>query len=182
MADRFARVACSAGNKPHNMVAPTPASAAKASARQPNWNPPGAGSVVNTLPAASTSQSAIAQPNPMANAAISRISRITSPRICVRVAPMELRMAISRSRCWSCVSINPAMLATAMSSSMATAPKINSRVLRYSPTRASFRLRTTADQPLSVCGNCSPSWRCTRARSSCACAILTPGCMRPTPE
>ena len=128
-----------------------------------------------------SSDAATAAPEAAPAAAISKTSRITVAITCPRDAPTELRIAISRSRWWSCARVSPAVLATAISSNSPTEPNISSSARRYSPTRCSLRSPTIADQSLSVCGNCSPNSRSIRARSACACSIVTPGFIRPTP-
>ena len=97
--------------------------------------------------------------NPTAAPAVTstKTSRRMTPTSWLRVAPSELRMASSRSRRCNCPSIRPPAFAQAINSSSTTAQNIKDSDARCSPTRSSFKSRTSADQPLSVAGNWRPN-------------------------
>ena len=91
-------------------------------------------------------------------------------------------MASSRARRCVSTSTSPATFVIAISQSSATAPKTSHNPRLRSPSRNAFMSHSSTDQPASVLGNCAPSSRCTRSRSSCACSSVTPGFIRPMPE
>ena len=137
--------------------------------------------VKNTARIALTPQNERQTPTAAAAATSKQTSRMTTPTSCPRVAPSELRIASSLSRRCNCPSIRPPAFAHAINNSRTTAQNITESDPRCSPTDASFKSFTSADQPLSVAGNCRPNSAWTPDSSACAAAALIPGFSRPTP-
>src|SRR5258708_4055869 len=96
-----------------------------------------------------------------------------------RLAPSDVRMAISFFRARVLASTRLATLAHAMRSTKATAPNKTSSAGRTSPTSCSRKGRSVAPQPLLSSGYCCSRRAEIALRSSLACATLTSGLRRP---
>ena len=134
-----------------------------------------------TVGMSDTSQAARPAPSAPPIAATRNPSRMTVPMARARDAPRAARIASSRARRWTWTRVSPAMLATAMIHSDATAPKTSISPRRELAIRDSLNDRTSADHPASVLGNsfASASWIVASSRP--AASTLTPGRSRPMP-